>query len=76
MSAFDSIDFESTEGARIKVMLEARLQELRVKNDDVGLGERETAFTRGCISETKKWLAGAKPIVPLQSYNQAKRGTQ
>lgn len=69
MSAFDGIDFTTPQGAKLRAVLEARLQELRTRNDDPGLPERETHNTRGAITEVKRLLAGAAPLVPLQSYS-------
>jgi hypothetical protein len=74
MSAFDSINFNTPEGSKIKDMLEARLQELRVQNDDPGLSEREAQAKRGAIAEVKRLLAGPAKLVPLSSYSVSQRG--
>jgi len=69
VSIFDQfIDFQSAQGQTIRLMFEARLQELRVQNDG-DLKEIDTAELRGRIAEIKKWLAGAPPVVSLARFD-------
>lgn len=74
MSAFDSINFDTPEGEKLKQRLMDRLQELRERNDDVTLGDRETQANRGAIQEIKKLLQPAAKVVKVQSYYDQQRG--
>lgn len=64
-----AIDFNSDTGREIKRQIEARLLELRSKNEDVALPERETAATRGGIMELKRLLAPAPTYVAPLRYS-------
>lgn len=69
MNAFEGLNFETPEGARLKQMLLARIEELKSRNEDPTLSERETAVTRGGIRELKSLLGGSMPVVPLSTYS-------
>lgn len=65
-----AINFNSEAGLEIRKAIEARLAELRSKNEDISLPERETAATRGGILELKRLLAPAPQYVaPLRYGN-------
>lgn len=69
MSVFEGVNFETPEGRKLKVLLQERLDSLRKQNDNVEMGERQTAVLRGGIQELKTLLAGAKLPVQVASYN-------
>lgn len=66
--AFHAIDFTTTEGAKLKRILLARLSEQRDKLDDPGLLEKDTALIRGAIVELKHLLKEAMPVAQVPSY--------
>ena len=68
MSVFDTINFQTPQGADIKKLLERRLQQHREANDGINVTPLETAAIRGRIAEIQHLLAVAPPVVALGSY--------
>lgn len=67
MGVFDTINFSSEDGIKLKRILNTRLDELRTQLESTTLGDRETAATRGAIQEIKRLLAVAPPhVAPLR----------
>lgn len=69
------IDFNTTEGARLKTALEARLDELRRTNDTLGMDPTSTAELRGRIAEIRALLQGKVPhVAPHPGYGIFREG--
>jgi hypothetical protein len=67
MGVFDTINLTTDEGAKLKRLLEGRLEELRAQLESPAQGDRETAATRGAIAELKRLLNVAPPhVAPLR----------
>lgn len=67
MGVFDTINFNSDEGLKLKRLLTDRLDELSNQLENPQSDERQTALTRGGIMEIKRLLAVAPPrIAPLR----------
>lgn len=68
-SAFTAMNFDSVEGRRLKAIIEERLEEARVKLEDVNLSERDTQATRGSIRELRNLLRGSAHHVSAPRYS-------
>jgi hypothetical protein len=67
MGVFDTINFTSEEGLKLKRLLTDRLDELRGQLESPQSDERQTALTRGAIQELKRLLNVAPPhVAPLR----------
>lgn len=67
MGVFDTINFNTDDGAIVKRILEGRLAELRNQLESATMMERETFLTRGAILEIKRLLSVAPPhVAPLR----------
>jgi hypothetical protein len=66
---FQVIDFETLAGQALKRQLEARVEELRAKLEDVALSERDTQATRGALAEIRKLLRPAPQHVATPRYS-------
>ncbi len=67
-SAFNSIDYDLHSGNEIKKLIEARLEELRVKLETHDMIERDTQQTRGAIRELRQLLRDKPPVVHATRY--------
>jgi len=67
MGVFDTINFATDEGLKLKRLLDDRLDELRGQLENPQNDERQTALTRGAIQELKRLLSVAPPrVAPLR----------
>lgn len=73
LRAFESIDFNTTQGAQIRMWLEARLQDLREQNDGAA-DAVQTAFLRGRIAELRDLLSTAPPVVRVPRFDNMRGG--
>ena len=69
MSPFESIDFTTPEGAKLRKMLTARCDELRSQLESTEMSERDTMLTRGALRELKSLLKAPAQVVKLPSYS-------
>jgi hypothetical protein len=73
MGVFDTINFTTDEGAKLKRLLNDRLSELSAQLESPTMMERETFITRGAIAEIKRLLNVAPPhVAPLRYSGQYK----
>ena len=63
-----SIDFNAPGGAKLKRLLEERLVELRLQNDNPNLTESATQFIRGGLMEIKRLLSPSGPVLSTPDY--------
>jgi hypothetical protein len=77
MGVFDTINLQTDDGAKLKRLLSARLDELRNQLESPTMGDRETQATRGAIAEIKRLLSVAPPhVAPLRySGHQPREGS-
>lgn len=69
MSAiFNTMDFESAVGVRLKTFIETRLGELSVKLEDQQMDFASTQATRGAIKELRSLLRPAPQHVSTPRY--------
>jgi hypothetical protein len=71
---FQGIDFNAPGGTQLRKMLEARLEELRIKNDSPELTDRESQVIRGGLLEIKRLLAPTPPFVKSLDYGSNSTG--
>jgi len=73
LNAFNSIDFTTPEGAKLRERLSQRLEELRGQLEASDMDERATNQTRGAIREIKNLLAPSVERMTIPSYYDAHR---
>jgi uncharacterized protein YicC (UPF0701 family) len=69
---FYAIEFNTTEGGKLKAALESRLSDLRAQLESLNLDERATASIRGRIAEIRSLLSKAPgKVEPMPAYSRA-----
>ncbi len=76
MNVFDTINFQTQQGAEIKAMLQRRIAEYRSQNDDINRTPLDTAVLRGRIAELNALLSIAPQQVKMASYYDSQEKTQ
>ena len=71
---FSAIDFNAPGGAKLKRLLEDRLDELRLKNDNPLLTDRESQLIRGALMEIKRLLSPVMPVLSTPDYGNNSTG--
>jgi len=75
-SVFDTINFTTETGVKVKAIISERLEELRAALESPNMGELETAKTRGAIAELKQLLRVAPPMQAPLRYSGHRRSEQ